>query len=191
MLRKPTVLIVSLLAAGFLASVACNCARSQAPLLRITRTGFPSCITRVYAVTPTALTVTKEDRVLLNVPLNSVASKALLNAISNAPLSALDALYQNPNVEDGFELAFQFYLAGKAKTVVVRNRYIPTLFAILDECNNLLPPETRFTDKRRIVEMNEVLDDWIADYTAKTNLPPELRGKVIAELKGRKVKIEE
>jgi hypothetical protein len=74
--------------------------------------------------------------------------------------------------------------------VKVRNRYIPSLYRILDECNKMLPASTRFNQEERFVRMNECIEKLIDDNRERRELPDELRAKVIAELTSQIVAIE-
>ncbi len=76
------------------------------------------------------------------------------------------------------------------ETIDVRNRYVPKLYAILDECNKLLDPDHRFTEKQFFIESNEYLDRLVARYTADRDLRKEDRERIIAELQKQKVKVE-
>jgi hypothetical protein len=106
-------------------------------------------------------------------------------------LRSLEPLYEDPRAMDGFELTFQFKLPGEAKTVTVRNRYVPALYRILEECNKLLAADTRFTEREHFVWMNNQLQESIAKHRARPVLPEEFQAKIIAELESQKVKIEE
>jgi hypothetical protein len=157
-----------------------------APALTIINTSFPSCETRTYTITQKHLSVTWRDRPLAH----TTVSPALLKAISDAALVSLDSVYDDPRATDGFELEFRFGGLGHDRVVTVRNRYVPDLYRILEECNRLLPTSARSTEKEHFVWRNEQLQDLIKDYRAKRELPEELRGRVIAELESQLVSIE-
>ena len=143
MRKQPIILIVGALALGLFALLAATLNRSRPPLLTITETSFPSCVTRTCTVSPTSIKVTDSSGVVSLVPLNPDSSHALTRAISNAHVAVIDSLYEDPSVSDGFELSFEFNVSKKARMVTVRNRYVPSLNAILEECDKSLSPQHR------------------------------------------------
>lgn len=185
-MRKRLILGISLALAAAFAFFATQLERS-APVLTIIKTSLPSCETRTYTISPKSLRVKGKDQALAQ----AMTSPALLHAATDPVLRLLEPLYEDPNVMDGFELTFQFKLPGEAKTVTVRNRYVPALYRILEECNKLLAADTRFTEKEHFVLRNIQLQESIAKYRAEPVLPEELQAKIIAELERQKVKIEE
>lgn len=191
MRKTPIIISIGVLVLGLFALLAAVLSGSHPPLLRITDTSFPGCETRTYNVTPTVLYVTNERGIVTIVRLKHASSEALMRAISHAHVTALDSSYEEPNVYDGFELSFQFNISHPPKTVTVKNRYVPSLDAILEECDKLLPPECRLSRKHYFVEQNNSLDRLVGQYTADQSLPEELRSKIIAELQKRKAKIAE
>jgi hypothetical protein len=94
-------------------------------------------------------------------------------------------------MSDGFELEFQFHDQRHSEAIRLRHWYVPELYAILDECNKILPPRFQFTDKQFFVDQNRRIEQWIAEYMVDPTLPPIARDRIVARLKGKKVELAE
>lgn len=146
--------------------------------LMFTETVLPGCVETHYAVTQDQLRVTRNGWTIARVP----ASPGLLAAIRNPSIESLTNRYEEPLVSDGIHIDFRFASGRTNKEIRVKNRYVPSLSRILDECNRSLPAAAQSRLNLAFVWQRKSLEELAARTKADTSLPAHARVQILEEL---------
>jgi hypothetical protein len=146
--------------------------------LTFTETVLPGCVETHYAVTQDQLRVTRNGKTIARVP----ASPGLLAAIRNPVIGALADRYDELGTDDGIHVDFRFASGRTNKEIRVKNRYVPSLSRILDECNRSLPTAAQSRLNLAFVWQRKSLEELAARMKADTSLPAHARVQILEEL---------
>ena len=190
MIKKRSLISVTAIGVALVGVLIATCTRSEKAVLTIVWTSFPTCQARVYTVTPNFVTVTKVSILPSNVAIKVKTSQALLDRIHRVPIAALHGVYTDPDCHDGFSLEFLFDIRDQKRKIELHNVYLPELYAVLDECDKVLPAESQFFGLTEyFIQSNREIDRLITEYTQR-DIPQEFLERIIDQLQRKRVHIE-